>query len=100
MSMVWLREQIMLGGGPDWLDRDQPQQPAPQEEIVQENLQHPEQANDIEERNNNDNTNNNLNNNNYGDDHNNNINNDNNNNNNINNNPEVRSFCQHTKLEV
>uniref|UniRef100_A0A1B6ML90 E3 ubiquitin-protein ligase MARCHF6 n=2 Tax=Graphocephala atropunctata TaxID=36148 RepID=A0A1B6ML90_9HEMI len=29
IGLVWLREQILHGGGPDWLERDDPFQPAP-----------------------------------------------------------------------
>ena len=92
MGMIWLREQIIHGGGPDWLERDQPQQQIVQEQVAQENAENVvEPANLIDAEINNDNTvNPNLNNNNNNN-INNNINNinfngdDDNNNNNLNN---------------
>ncbi|KAK6645554.1 hypothetical protein RUM43_001831 [Polyplax serrata] len=92
LGMVWLREQIIHGGGPDWLEREQPQQQAPPEQAVPENQDNVGQQRNIdEEQNNNENIHNNMNNNNINfnpDDHNNNLNNDDNNNNNNNNNIE------------
>ncbi|EEB18578.1 ssm4 protein, putative [Pediculus humanus corporis] len=57
MGMIWLREQIIHGGGPDWLERDQPQQQIVQEQVAQENAENlVEPANLIDAEINNDNT--------------------------------------------
>jgi E3 ubiquitin-protein ligase MARCH6 len=32
LSLVWLREQILHGGGPDWLEQDLPVDPLPEPE--------------------------------------------------------------------
>jgi len=32
LSLVWLREQILHGGGPDWLEQEMPADPIPEPE--------------------------------------------------------------------
>lgn len=60
VGLVWLREQIIHGGGPDWLERDDPPpvvQPDPNEERPIPENNGPE-ANDGNNNNNNDDNNN------------------------------------------
>lgn len=57
IGLVWLREQILHGGGPDWLERDEPPPPPvviPEPEAPVENE---EDNNNNEEHNNNNNNN-------------------------------------------
>lgn len=53
IGLVWLREQILHGGGPEWLERDErapiPPQPAdePQNQAVLDNVNEQENDNDF-----------------------------------------------------
>uniref|UniRef100_A0A182PDN4 E3 ubiquitin-protein ligase MARCHF6 n=1 Tax=Anopheles epiroticus TaxID=199890 RepID=A0A182PDN4_9DIPT len=81
IGLVWLREQIIHGGGPDWLERDDPQIPeAAANGNVPANVR---QAEVVVNDNNAEDNNNNNNNNNNNDDNNNEEDNNNNNNNNF-----------------
>jgi len=39
LSLVWLREQILHGGGPDWLEQEIPADPIPEPEPPEQNVQ-------------------------------------------------------------
>lgn len=64
IGLVWLREQILHGGGPDWLERDEPapvvaapDQNQPENPLVQAENGNEEDNNNNEEHNNNNNNN-------------------------------------------
>ncbi|XP_019544221.2 E3 ubiquitin-protein ligase MARCHF6 [Aedes albopictus] len=74
VGLVWLREQIIHGGGPDWLERDDPP-PVAQPPEANGNEERPNQENAQEANDDNNNNNNNNDDNNNEEEHNNNNNN-------------------------